>query len=219
MALSDEKAYITRMNTSAITELDLASGAVREIPVSPSLGQFYLIELAGRSLWMTTWANTDTSRIQTAVLDLVTGELGLSPVKSVSFGADQEGRVYASQEGQLGLARADSSDRAAVAITASESSLSGIRDYIAVDNRRNRVWLGGGDGIASVDPLTGHREHYLLPSWSETAPLSVPAACLFQECDLGGEAITAVGDIGVAPNGDVYFSDRSFNRIGIVHPR
>lgn len=52
--VGDDVAYITRMNTAAITELDLRDGGVTEIPLDSSLGQFQEIALAGDQLWMTT---------------------------------------------------------------------------------------------------------------------------------------------------------------------
>jgi len=222
MALSpDGTAYLSRMNTAAITVLNLDTGQTNEIPVSPSLGQFYFIELAGDQLWMTTWADTSVAPSQTAVLNLENAQTELTQVKSVAIAADDDGNIYTSVQGSGGLSRMDSNSAAAEPLAVSSEGLNGLRDFVEVDSARGIIWMAGGSGIVSLAPSTGKEERYRLPSWTEaeTAPLSIPAPCLLQECNLSGPATTTIGGIAVASNGDLYFSDKSFNRIGIVHPR
>lgn len=79
---------------------------------------------------------------------------------------------------------------------------------------------GLGSGIVSVDSSTGGVEYYPLPSWATTQPFSIPAGCAARgTCSPPRPAFTGVGGIAVAPNGDLFFSDQLYNRIGIVHPR
>jgi len=221
MALSrDDKAYLTRMNTAAITELNIRTGETREIPVPVELGQFYYIALAGDDIWMTTWADTEQVPTQTAVLSLANGEVQGVSTKSVAFGADQHGRVYASTQGGSGLMWADSKGATQVSVPGSARSLSGLLDFIVVDDERGRVWTAGGEGITSRDVSSGKTDHYILPIIDNAVPIHIPSSCLGVKCDFTPKTeITHVGGIAVAPNGDVYFSDKGYNRIGVIHPR
>jgi streptogramin lyase len=220
MALSDTgRVYLTRMNTAAVTELDLGTGATREIPVPASLGQLHYIELSGTEIWMTTWADTATAPVQAAVLSLDDG--GIHPVaaKGIAFGAARDGTMYLSTQGSSSLARADAKGATPVTIPAEKTSLSGLRDYLAVDDSRRRVWMAGGGGITSLEISSSATEYYDLPVTAGVVPFSIPASCP-GGCDFRPrDEITQVGGIAIAPNGDLFFSDMSFNRIGIVHPR
>lgn len=98
---------------------------------------------------------------------------------------------------------------------------------LAADKERGRIWAaGGGTGIVSIEPAIGREEYYPLPSSAETPVLggwigdALPCPTPDQEdCRRRTPFATSVDGIAVAPNGDLYFADATFNRIGIVHPR
>jgi hypothetical protein len=79
----------------------------------------------------------------------------------------------------------------------------------------------------SIELETGRDEYYPLPSTAETLPASIPFPWYLVNCPTPREegclprypSFTNVDGIAVAPNGDLYFADATFNRIGIVHPR
>jgi streptogramin lyase len=226
----DGKAYLTRMNTAAITQIDIETGSTVEIPIPSSMGQFYYLALSGRSLWMTTWADTLDRPSQTAVVDLDTGEVAPTALKSVALVGDAQGRVFlaaqGSETGTPGLLIAEpapgglsaSTDQVPTVMLAEDKSLSGLRDYLAVDMDRGTVWVAGGDGI-TVLQTSGRTDHYALPKFEKVPPFSIPSACIDLDCPSSSDALTSVGGIAVAPDGSLFFSDMSYNRIGVVHPR
>jgi len=222
MALAaDGKAYITRMNAAAITEVDLMSGGVKEIAVPTTLGQVYFIELADNALWMTNWGGTVDVPSQTAVLNLITGKTELTSLKAAALAADGKGQVYVSKSDLRGLARAGSSAASVESMELTGVVDDGVMELLAVDSTRGTLWMGGPGiaGIMSSESTGGPVEYYALPYLPETRRASVPIACVIQACRSPGPAITMVGGIAVAPDGDLFFSDMSFNRIGIIHPR
>jgi streptogramin lyase len=223
MALSDDgKAYLTRMNSAAITELDLESGASREIPLDPSLGQFYFIELAGDELWMTSWVDTEVATAQTVALEPKSGVVRSTSVKSSALAALGDRSIYASNTTSPGLSRFGPQAFVAESMPAVPDTLSGAVDFLVADKSRDRIWMWGegAGGIGSLDASTQAIEYYSLPSWDETQPASIPVTCQRHPCPyLNRGAVTRVGGMAVAPNGDLLFSDMSFNRIGIIHPR
>lgn len=92
---------------------------------------------------------------------------------------------------------------------------------LAADKQRGRIWMaGGGSGIVALDQSTGAVEYYALPSAAESPTAHVPVGCEdYGGCPPPRPTFTSVDGIAVAPNGDLYFSDGTYNRIGIVHPR
>lgn len=226
MAISaDGKAYITRRYVAAVTELDLRTGSVREIPIPASMFLVRHIDLAGDMLWMTTRYSTEATPSVTAVLDLTNNSIETTSMKTSALVADGKGRVYFSTQTDPGVVAADATDASIVAgpwtFTREHDGLIWNPTLLAADEVHGRIWMaGGGSGIVSVDSSAGGVEYYPLPSWAETQPFSVPIHCAERnDCPPPRPAFTHVGGIAVAPNGDVFFSDQSYNRIGIVHPR
>jgi streptogramin lyase len=221
MVLSEDgKAYLTRMNTAAITEFDLPSGSVREMPISKDLGQMYFIALAGDSLWMTTWLDTEATASKTAVMDAKTGVAESTGLKTSVIAADSRGQIYVAETAPSGLSRI-TSDRAAAKLAAEPAALGRGQDFLVAETNGSRIWMAADSSgtIMSRDVTTGKVESYVLPYFSETVDVSVPIACAIFGCGGDKGSVTRLGDIAVAPNGDLYFSDMSYNRIGVVHPR
>lgn len=221
MGVLENKAYLTRMNTAAITELDLSTGSTREMAVPPGSGQMYFIEPVSDSIWMTSWVDTATAPSQTAILDLMTGKTESTTLQTSALAADSGGRMYISRTGSSGLSRVDSEARAANSVQGDWKVLGQGLDYLAVDQGGTSVWMAGDSSgaIMSLNSSTGESAYYDLPSWDKTTRISVPIACQIQACPSPQGAVTRLGGIAVAPNGDVFFSDMTFNRIGIVHAR
>lgn len=227
MVLSDDdKAYVAKAYVAAIIELDLRTGEVSEIPLPGSMALVQQIELAGGQLWMAAPIATEDMPAQTAVLDLETGETELIPTQISTAVADWEGRVFVSRQVAPGVVAVDSRDGSIEAgpwtFTREHDGLSWAPERLASDNERGRIWMaGGGSGIVSIEPATGKEEYYPLPSVAETVQFSgsIRGCEGMEGCATGRPAFTSVGGIAVAPNGDLFFSDQSYNRIGIVHPR
>jgi hypothetical protein len=222
MALSEDgKAYLTRMNTAAVTEVNIASGEVREIPVPPRFGQMYFLELAEGSIWMTGWVDTAAAPSQTIILDLKTGDAESQGMKTAALAAAPGGEVYLSRTDGAGLSRAAAAGSRVDSLAADEGVLGRGLYFLAVDAGGSTVWMAADSSgaIVSLESSSGASARYDLPSWNKTTWISVPIACIVQPCPTPRGSVTRLGDIAVAPNGDLYFSDMSFNRIGVVHPR
>lgn len=226
----DDNAYLTRMNTAAITELDLQDGSVNEIPLDPSLGQFQKIALAGDQLWMTTIYATETTASTTAVMDVNTKTVEVTGIVTSALVDDGQGRVFVSRQTEPAVVAVDERDAALEAgpwtFTREHDGLQWNPRLLAVDKEQGRIWMaGGGSGIVSVEPSSGREEYYGLPSVAETMPFSavqflIPCPTPREDdCWNGRPSFTSVDGIAVGPNGDLYFADATFNRIGIVHPR
>ncbi|MCH8814315.1 MAG: hypothetical protein IH957_04335 [Chloroflexi bacterium] len=233
------KAYLTRRYVAAVTELDLRTGSLKEIPIPASMFLVRNIDLAGDRLWMTAPSSTADTPSQTAVLDLTTGVTESSSFRSFDLVADGQGRVYVSSQKGEGVIAADAIDASMEdagpwqltdeargllnSVSAESAGTTWAPALLAADSARGRIWMAGGGAIGSLEPATNTTEFYRLPSWaaSELQPIHVPIGCQTDRdlCPEPRGAHTQIGGIAVAPNGDVFFSDTSKHRIGIVHPR
>jgi streptogramin lyase len=129
--------------------------------------------------------------------------------------------VYVSRTDVPGLSRADSLAASIQSIDSGAAVLGRGLDLLSFDATRGMLWMASDSsgGIVSLDTASGEAYYYGLPSFQNTRRITGGIICQFQPCRSPSGSVTRLGDIAVAPNGDVYFSDMSYNRIGIVHPR
>jgi streptogramin lyase len=236
MALDDSGlAYLSRINVPAITELDLATGRVREIPYPSSFGAAYDIELAGAILWMTSrWNVEGVSEAQTGRIDLSTGAFASTGPAMTALAATEDGRVlgiraaapdwrpdlvWVSEEGAEYVTYASDADRLLVT-----GSL-GLMDYVAVGEGGHEAWVAGwgSESILRIGARPATLREYRLPVYDAQMIISCPPpdpnfpAPSPGWCSMVSRLETQVRGLAVAPDGDVYFSDATLNRIGIIH--
>jgi streptogramin lyase len=83
-----------------------------------------------------------------------------------------------------------------------------------VDPGGGAVWAAGESSTLSKwDPRTGQTRTFQLPVYF--VPGNVMRCPVGAKCE-GATMYTKVSGIAVAPNGDVYFSDATMNRIGVI---
>jgi hypothetical protein len=207
---------------------------MKEFTLPATLSLVHHIELAsdGDRLWMTAPISTEDTPAQTAVLDLTTGVTEVLPMKASALTTDGHGNMLVSRQTAPAVVALDERDAALEAgpwtFTREHDALQWNPDLLAADKGRGRIWMaGGGSGIVSIEPATGKQEYYRLPSAAGTPLISGFIGQLVLPCPTPGDdncwkgrpTFTSVDGIAVAPNGDLYFADSMFNRIGIVHPR
>lgn len=231
MTLGEESLlYLSRMNVPAITEFNVTSGESREFPYSKDFGPAYDIEFARGQVWLTSrWNIEGISTGQTGRIDLRTGAFSVVGAGTTALGVGPDGVVHgirASSE-QAPLADVvDVKDWQLVTVGfTSQSDKSraisglGILDYTAVDPTSGDIWFvgGGSSALFSLDPASGASREFQLPIY-RGGPIHCPPPNPGQpnECPNLGELYTTVRGLAVAPNGDVYFSDATMSRIGVV---
>jgi streptogramin lyase len=225
MSLTDDGlAYLSRMNIPAITELDLSTGNTRELLYPLSFGPAYDIELAGGSLWMTSkWNIAGLSTAQTGNIDLTTGEFAVLGPGTTAISAPPDGQVLgvraSSQEAPAAaVVEVSGAGLAALSIPSESDEAEitgglGIRDFIAVDPGTGAAWVTG-EGSESIFLVDGRAvREYELPVYGWVA----------LRCDVDpGEPCpevrlkTQVRGLAAAPNGDLYFSDATLSRVGVI---
>jgi streptogramin lyase len=208
-------AYLSRMNAAAITEIDLGSGGVREIPFPASFRPVYDIALSGDDIWMTTWFDLVDKPSETGVLNVSTGAFEAVPVKTSALAAAAQG-AYGTSLNSPGLLNTTREHVSAVVSPNVTDSLQGLSDFVATDPKTGAVWMTGDSRptIARYEPESGLARAYALPRYTSHI---YSRGCTEELCPSVGEIRTAVRGLAVAPNGDVYFSDATRNRIGVIH--
>lgn len=227
MALgSDDTVYLSRMNVPAITELHLLSGATRELPYPLSFGPALDIELAGGILWLTSrWSLEGVSEAQTWTMDPATGIVAAVGTPTTALAAAADGRLLGIRAAQPGLAGdvgwvretgfeplSFASDGDRLAATAGV----GLWDHVAASEDGTVLWVaeGASGRIARIDTQRGVVQTYQLPVYETQGPWN----CWPNEpCEAAEPMTTAVRGLAVAPDGDLYFSDATLNRIGVIH--
>lgn len=226
MALADDLlAYLSRMNIPAITELDLRTGKAREIPYPASFGPAYEIALGRDGLWATSrWDIVGVSAAKTWRIDLASDE-------SIAVGPGATALAEAPGEDVLGVRASSAQAPVPELVLASASGLVpvtfasegqrsgamtglGIRDFVAIDSSTGATWVTG-EGSRSVLLISSGAaaiREYRLPVYEGFVPI-----CGYPCNWPDGELRTAVHGLAVAPNGDLYFSDATMNRIGVIH--
>lgn len=207
------KVYVSRMNTAAVTAVDIERGTVTEIPIPASFGAVMEVAAGKDGIYLSNWlGGPDTGR-QMALLS-PGGEF-----TSVAEGASGlvvrvDGSVYAATA-ERALAVLSAGKASALATADLAPSLTGMKDYLAVDGKSGVLWFAGRDvgTVARTGPDGGSVAVFQLPSYV------IPAAVI--SCPVGAPchdviSTTRVDGLAVAPNGDLYFSDGTLNRIGVI---
>ena len=219
------RAYISRINTAAITELDLLGGTMKEIPYPVSFGQVDRLAAADGNLWITNpTTNVNGTQPQTGVIDLATGQY--TPVGRVVTGfADraEQGTLYA-MDPNTGIVALDGKQ-----VTEAPSLKVGPQhpgdaylgfgsnDQMAVDPQRGVLWLASNlrTDIVRMDTSTGAVTTYDLPVYLTTS-YTCPDESFMNGCKDPVEARSRVGGMAVDAKGDLYFLEEAFSRIGVI---
>ncbi len=135
MALADASVYVSRLDVGGITQLDLVSGEIREIPLPKDFGQANDIAVLGESLWIAHTSDIDGGPpAQMGMLDLSTDAFSFVGGRATAIDANR-GNVYAvTQDPQPMLSRVELGGLSGVqsgdATASLASSLAGGRSVI-----------------------------------------------------------------------------------------
>ena len=222
MAISDSGlAYLSRMNIPAITEFGLSTGESRELPYPSTFGPAYDIELGDDAVWMTSvWNIIGLSTAQTGRIDPVTGEFTAVGPATTAISAGRDEAVLGVRASSAEAPTADLVEVSAAGFTSTPVAPGdekarlvqglGIRDFMTVAPATGAVWVTG-EGSGSVfRVISGSVREYNLPVYGGFAP-----RCDATECP-DANLRTAIRGLAAAPNGDLYFSDATLSRVGVI---
>jgi streptogramin lyase len=205
--------FAARLNAASVTRVDLVSGAIQEHPIPESFGAATDMVATGDSLVMTNWIGYGRER-QSGSLDLKTGQYQALGQATFSLASDETGAVYGSLVDEPGVAKlAGSIERLEVPPEIS-GMLRGTDDLLTLDTKSGVAWVAsrGTGRIARWESGTTDWRLYQLPI-TETH-----LRCFQEPCPPPVKMNSQVQALAVGPDGTVYFSDATFNRVGVVKP-
>ncbi len=213
--VTGSKVLVGRLNAASVTELDLATGAVTEAPIPPDFGPPVRLLLVPGGLHLSNGFGFGAPR-QVANLDLATGGFQPVPVGASDLAAAPDGSVLIATLDVPGIERLRGQSTEALA-SALQPHMTGIGDVVAVDSARNALWVAGWETgtVARLELATGQTKVYQLPVqviYGEGVRCPAPVPC---PTDVG-TTITSVGGLTVDAKGNLYFSDKTKNRIGFI---
>jgi sugar lactone lactonase YvrE len=213
--------FISRTDSAAITRFDPDTGTLREFPYPSSFGTVEAMAVVDDSIWITNpTSSVNGIRAGTGRVSMETGEFvavsrlltGFSdrPIDGRLFAADPDtGIVSIGADGQI-------KDEFSLKplLEAEPFSGLGFEDRLVVDEERGFLWVAsaGRRDISRIDLNTGSVREYDLPVFVTTAD-SCPIGI---DCNEPMETSSRPNGIALAANGDLYFSDLNFRRVGIV---
>lgn len=203
----DNSAFVTRMNIAAVTVVDLGSGATSEIPVAGMSGALFEVAVSGESVFAANWSSSGGTRVVKLSGDAFV-EVAAGSLLALAGAAD---RVYTlAADGTL----VGHSGNSTTTATEKQIPEAIMGESLAVDRGSGAVWLAGEQSVLiRWDPKPGLTEAFQLPTyWVRGESMFCPPGA---DCK-GSTMYTTVGGIAVAPNSDVYFSDSTMNRIGLI---
>lgn len=210
-------AYITRENIAAVTLVDLVSGATSELPIKGASGNAFDVEVMGDDVYVASWVHGE---------DIFDGTTGGTRIVRLSPGGSQEqldgsawaislreNAVYSLDlEGELRAYNAQSLTGVSETLVPAAS----IDGRLAVDNTTTNVWISGqeADRIVAWNRASQSLTTFDLPLYEVVGSALI--------CPVGAECKnatmhTAVGALAVAPNGDLWFTDNTMQRVGVIH--
>jgi streptogramin lyase len=212
MVTLDGKLLIGRLNTAALAELDTNNGDVVEHPIPSSFGCAINMVAAADGVYMSNWIGFGKER-QVARLDTKTDAFEPLPFGASALAADAQGGILAAKMDEAALASIDGTLASPLDVKEVGDVLSGINDALAVDGRSGALWFTGNRGtIARLDPATSAVTVYELPRY--VVPASVVRGFAGEPTDqIQG---TWVGGLAVDGEGNLYFSDQTAKRIGVI---
>ncbi len=205
--------YVSRMNTAALTKVEVSSGTIAEIPLPATFGTVMEVAAGKDGIYLSNWLDGPGIARQVALLG-PTGTFTSIGGGASGLAVRPDGSVYAAtmDRGIAALSSAGVSALAGVDLTA---NLSGMKDYVVIDQNSGITWFAGRDvgTIGRLDPGSASASIYQLPAYV------VPGSRIF--CPPPGPcqdvvSRTRVDGLAVAPNGDLYFADATRNRIGLI---
>jgi len=212
MIALDGKLLIGRLNTAALTELDTNNGDVVEHPIPSSFG-CAINMVAADGVYMSNWIGFGKER-QVARLDIKTDAFEPLAFGASALAADAQGGILAAKMDEAALASVDGTLASSLDVKEAGDILSGINDALAVDGRSGTLWFTGNRGtIARLDPATSAVTVYELPRYVVPANVIRGVA---GEPPTDRIQATWVGGLTVDAEGNLYFSDQTAKRIGII---
>lgn len=215
---SDNTSYVTRENTSAISVVDLTTGNASEIEVEAASGEMFDVEVLGDDVYVAHWITGGD------IYDPSTGGTGLIRLGPDGTQEVLDGSSWAiaragdslysiDLEGQV-RAYVDQSLSGAVHTQVTQTADQGI---VAVETQTGDLWIAGRFAASVVHWHAGSQSQtaYALPVYLvDASAIRCPPLV---ECG-DSRSPTMIGDLAVAPNGDVWFTDTTLQRVGVIHP-
>lgn len=219
MALdSNDVAYVTRENVAAVTTIDLNTGETSEIRVEGVTGNLFDVEVIDQDVYVANWVHGG---------DIYDGSTGGTRLVKLSPRGEQQvlaGSAWALAEGANSLYSVDLKGEVRAFLDGSLFEMTdqvpgaAIEGRIRVDARSHDVWISGreADTITQLQTDSMSMTPYKLPVY-EGLNFGCSASA---QCDLALRPTvhTGVGAMATAPNGDLYFTDATMQRIGVIHP-
>lgn len=215
-------AYVSRMNVAAITEIELQTGKMRDIPYPADFGPIHDLAAADGVVWITNPYDMEAGpRAQAGRINVRTG--AYSPIDGVPaiFAKGPGGKLYGTsfERGGLGVLDGDRLSATAPASVAVAGLGVPDGDVVVVDGTSGLVWASGTGVVLDIikfDPLTKESQTYSLGSYVSNCIGPIPPPGQPDPCHTQSAVSPLISGMAVAPNGDLYFSDSAFNRIGVI---
>jgi streptogramin lyase len=221
--------YISRWNTASVAELDLTTGKITELPLPPSFGFVWDIELAEGELWITDPAGVDEEHPpQTGRLNISTGKFTAIDANAFSMAYDGSERIFAATwepQGLVEIKESGSTNPRVVPVmplASQQSSGLAANELVLVDANSGYLWATKNGPRGTIDRLSlkdGALRRLGLPSIFTSDYSCPPSAEGTDPCGSSPvEVLTVPADMALAPNGDLWFIDgQGSGRIGVVH--
>lgn len=209
-------AYVARENTDAVAVVDLSTGATSSIAVEGLTGKIFDVEILGDDLYIAHWIQGGD------IYDGGTGGTGIMRIARSGSNENLEGSSWAlATDGH----RVHSLDLHGSIRTYDTGTLTGTLQVhapqaanigsLAVDPETGDTWVAGRGSTSIIrwSPGAGETAYDLPVYWLDGTFLSCPPKA---DCS-GGPMPTVIGELAVAPGGDLYFTDTTIQRIGVIH--
>lgn len=209
----DDIAYIARGNLAAITQVDVASGDVIERPVKGLTGPIIDLAVVDEDVYFVAWVRgTETGGTRVSKIT-PSGEVEDLHESAWTLNANDQRICFVDLAGEL-RGHDDSASTSTSLINVPAAAIDG---RLVVDPQTGDVWVSGREAgsVTHWEAPTGLSTTYQLPEYAiDTNAMECPAGGNCGDITMR----TGVGDLAVAPNGDVWFTDVSLERIGVIHP-
>jgi DNA-binding CsgD family transcriptional regulator len=214
-----ESAFVVPWETDGlaltVASADLETGVVSEIAVPSSFGGVDGIELSPDAIWLLKTADGPNATSRIGRLDRETGDLQVIDRKVRSAGVygdglvvvtwDPDSVVLVDSAGQVTPVQVDS--------LAPYLSVLGIEVPIALDGPN--AWIADITQrfVSRIDISSGDAEVILLPSYQMATNDSCPRGA---DCPDTVTVFTHITATAVSPGGDLYFTDATRQRVGVI---
>jgi streptogramin lyase len=211
-------AYVSRFGMNSITRVDLDSGEALEIVVDPAFGGFDNFVIEKGNIWLLKTGDTPGGppsqlgviRNGQSRVDIVSQR-----VRSAVATGDGITAIGWNPDGVFRVGSDGQSENVQVEPLASFFSRLGPEARI-VEASAGQFWITDvtSNSVAWLNTTSGETKLFELPTWSiDQSRFNCPYGVDCSGVEVGGAHLDSAA---VAPNGDLYVADDTFNRIGVI---